>query len=130
MDRNSDLILEESQNRSSRSIEDLCNILNLDEVVPRAQSAELAAATVVRSIRDQIRICTFHTAPRLQEFEIPGSTQTGVDGPFGTQIQDASQCPSIESEIGSPLAHTGWNTVKQPGYQLGYPILNIDATQT
>ena len=67
-------------------------------MVPRAESAELAAATLARPVRDLAGVGPVEAAARLDSLEVVGHTVPPLDRPRGAARQDLVQRPRVERQ--------------------------------
>src|SRR2546428_610795 len=67
-------------------------------MVPRAESAELAAATLARPVRDLAGVGPVEAAARLDSLEVVGHTVPPLDRPRGAARQDLVQSPRVERQ--------------------------------
>jgi len=130
MERDGDLILEQTEGLGRRGVEDPSHILNLGKVVTGAQSAQLSSSPVQRSIGDQIRPCPSQATTFFHELEIAPLAHSLIDRPGGSLGQDGLELPVTQSKVAAALPDAGRDVAIEMGDELAELRLDVGATQT
>src|SRR5919202_6458786 len=90
---------------------DLVHVLHLEEVIARAQSAELGDATRVRPVGDAGRVCARNPSARLdvpQVLRLPVSPLYQRGCPFNQYLFEVSP---VEVDVLAPFYHSRGDTL-------------------
>jgi hypothetical protein len=109
MNEDSDLAPMQAERLRRGGVEDGFDLLYLDEVIPRAERADLARATQARALGHGVRACVRQAAIRLGVREIALGTDPALAHEHPRALgEQAVEIGSREVEIAAP-AGSGWN---------------------
>ncbi len=126
----SDLVQPQPQGARRHRVEDLVDVLDLGEVVARAQGAQLTGAALEGTIGHQPGLGALQPAALLQELEIAGGAQPPLHRPGRALAEDGRQLSLAEAQITPPLADAGRDVGEEGRHDLPQPWRQIGAAQT
>jgi hypothetical protein len=130
MDGDGDLVEKQAQRCGRLGIVDLGHMLNLGEVIPRAEGPELAPASLEGALRHQSGIRTLDPPLLLQELQIPGFAHPLVDRPGGTFTHHRQQVLPPQSQVFAAPADTRGDAAIHLGDELPEAVFDVGAAQT